>query len=325
MSTTPAAPKPAATKPPSRMKLSNVISGKLQEPWRILLDGVEGIGKTTLAADCPDPIFLGTEDGTGHLDVKRFAKPETFEDCLDAIYELRKGQHSFKTLVVDTVDHMEPLIWAHVCARDNQENIEGYGFGKGFQVALDEHRRFLKALEQLRAEKGMNILLLAHVAMRTFKNPEGPDFDRYELKLNLKAAGLYKEWVDAVLFANWDQFAAKKKNEKEGVFAKGKGVSTGARLLFTQRTAAYDAKNRFGLPQSLPLEWAALDQAMREGQPSTPADLIAEITRKAADLTAADKDAVTAALTRAGQDVVKLEQLNNWCNSKQAEQAGKAA
>lgn len=302
------------------MTLANVKRGKTLSAWRVLLYGVEGIGKTTFAAATPSPIFLGAEDGSGHLDVARFPSPASWFDLRAAVDTLLTETHEFKTLVLDTIDWAEPLAWAHICKRDSVDNIEAYGYGKGYQVALDEWRGLLAQLERLRGI-GMNVLLLGHTHLKPFKNPEGEDFDRYELKLNLKAGGLLKEWCDAVLFANHETFTKTEQRTK-----RVKGVSTGARWLYTQRTAAYDAKNRFGLPDQMPLSYADVEAAMQAAGDTTA--LLAEITRKNAGLDKADAERVTQAIERAAGDKSKLEQLNSWINSKlsiKAEQAGKQA
>lgn len=312
-------PKPPPA--PSKMTLASITRGLVEGPWRILAYGVEGLGKSTLGAGTPRPIFLASEDGTGHLDVERFPKPESWRDVLDAVTLLAREKHDYKTLVIDTLDWVEPLCWAHVCARDSKANIEDYGFGKGYQTALDEWRLLLSKLEALRPA-GVNVMVLAHSTQKTWKNPEGDDFDRFELKVHAKAGGLFKEWSDAVLFANHETFA--KKNEQT---KRVKGVSTGARLLFTERTAAYDAKNRYGLPPFLALSWPELEAAMKAGRPADPAALIDECKRKAAELGGEDETKVLEALPRSGNDAAKLSQLNNWCNAqltRKAEQAGKA-
>ncbi|MGH8523791.1 MAG: ATP-binding protein, partial [Gammaproteobacteria bacterium] len=233
------------------------MKGKQAQPLRIVLHGTEGVGKTTFAASAPSPIFIGAEDGTSQLDVVRFQSPETWQEILDAVRELETAKHEYKTLVLDTVDWAEPMLWEHICKRDGFANVEAYGYGKGYQAALDEWRVFLGALERMRKARGMHIILVAHSWIKPFKNPEGEDFDRYELKLNPKASGKIKEWADAVLFANHETFATEDKKTK-----RIKGVSTGARLLYTQRTAAFDAKNRHSLPESLPLSWEEFEQAI---------------------------------------------------------------
>ncbi len=178
------------------------------------------------------------------------------------------------------------------------------GFGKGYAAALDEWRKFLAQLERLRA-KGMHVVLLAHTHLKTFKNPLGEDFDRYELKLNLKAGGLLKEWCDAVLFANYETFAVKASGT-----TKAKGVSSGARYIYTERTAGYDAKNRYALPAQMALSWAEFESAARAG--ASPSVLLESINAGLSLLDAAEKTKVTAAIGRAGNDTTKLAQLLNY-------------
>jgi hypothetical protein len=302
------------------MTLASIKRGKSTAPWRMLLYGVEGVGKTTLAAGTPAPIFLGAEDGSGHLDVARFPTPETWGDLRAAVNLLAREKHDYRTLVIDTVDWVEPLLWAAICARDGQPNVEAYGYGKGYQVALDEWRSWLADLERMRTV-GVNVMMLGHCALRPFKNPEGDDYDRYELKLNAKAGGLLKEWCDAVCFANYETYTKTEQRTK-----RVKGVSTGARWLYTARTAAYDAKNRFGFPDMLPLSWPDVEAAMAPSTDNTA--LVEEIRRKAGELEKVDGERALLAIERAGGDKSKLEQLNTWVNSKlstKAEMAGKQA
>lgn len=305
---------PPATPPkPSRMTLAAVTRGKLQQPTRTVLYGVEGIGKSTFGAGAPTPIFLGSEDGTAQLDVARLPMPETFAEALEAVRLLTREAHEYGTLVVDTLDWLEPLLWAHICKRDEQPNVESYGFGRGYVVALDEWRSFLAALETLRAAKRMHVILIAHSWIKLFKNPQGEDFDRHEMKLHNKTAGLIKEWADAVLFANYETFA--KTDTKKRV----RGVDTGARLLFTERRAAYDAKNRYSLPAELPLSWSDYFAAVQAGQAVSAADLKAEIARKAKALGPEMEQLVAVTVANADENVKQLTIINNRVNAKLAE------
>ncbi len=298
---------PAPT-PPKPFTLADVTSGKRQQAYRLLLSGVEGIGKSTFGADAPSPIFLGAEDGTDHLDVKRLPAPRSWADVFRSVALLQAEKHDFKTLVVDTVDWLEPLCWDSVCARDKKKDIEDYGFGKGYTAALDEWRKLLRALEGLRA-KGMHVVLLAHTHLKTFKNPLGDDFDRYELKLNLKAGGLLKEWCDAVLFANYETFTVKSQGAQ-----KAKGVSSGARYVYTERTAAYDAKNRYGLPAQLALSWAEFDAAARGG--ADPKTLLEAIHAGLPLLSEADRSKVLSKIPIANGDATRLSQILNFVAAK---------
>lgn len=308
-----------STKPPTpttRMRLDALVKGRQVRPSRTLLYGVEGVGKSTFGASAPSPIFIGAEDGTSHLDTVRFPMPTKWTEVLEAIRTLTKEDHAFQTLVIDTLDWLEPLLWSHICERDGVPNIEAYGFAKGYIAALDEWRIFLSALERLRDARGMHVILLAHSWIKPFKNPEGNDFDRYELKLHAKAGGLLKEWSDVVLFANYETFAEKDKATK-----RVKGVSTGQRLIYTTRTAAYDAKNRYDLPEQMALDWGEFWAAVQAHRPADPKALEAAIRTNADLLDSTLKAKVLEAITRAGGDAVKLAQLNTYTNTKVAEAA----
>lgn len=308
-----AAPAPARTPPPpKRMSLSAVVHGPL-EASRFLLFGVAGVGKTTFAAQAPAPVFLGGEDGTGKLDVARFPAPQTWQDALDAVRALETEKHDFKTLVIDTLDSLEPLCWRHVVAKDTKaENIEqvGGGYQKGYTIAVDEWRVLLASLERLRSV-GMRVVLLAHAAVTKFKNPQGTDYDRYSLKLEQRAAPVFVEWSDVCLFAQFEAWTEEERGKRP------KGASTDMRLMRTRRTAAYDAKNRYSLPETMPLSWDELTAAIRAG--ANPAALRAAIEAGLEKLAGEDAEKAKAALVRAGEDGTKLAQLENWISGKTRE------
>lgn len=251
--------KPAA---PKRMTLAAVTSERRLPPLRVLIYGPGGVGKTTFASSAKDAIVIGAEDGADLVKVARFPPAETWQDVLDAVTTLRDEKHSYRTAVLDSVDWMEQLIVTHVCAKHKKESLESFGYGAGFALVFDEMRAFIAQLERLRRDKEMATVAIAHSAVKPFNNPEGENFDRYELKLqaskNASVAGLWKEWPDFMLFANFETLTSKEKNKPV------KGESTGERYLYTQRTAAYDAKSRLALPAQLPVEWAAFARAVKE-------------------------------------------------------------
>lgn len=290
---------PSPSNPQPQSRLTQVTRGKLPSPMRIVLYGTDGIGKSTFAAHAPSPIFLGAEDGTAHLDVARMPPIQSWPDLLESAHELATLPHDFKTIVLDTADWAEPMCWQHVAAREKKAHIEDLAYGKGYAIALNEWRIFLSILERAKA-RGMNVIILAHSLIKTFKNPAGEDFDRYEMKLHQKASGLLREWADCVLFASYETFVS----EMDG---RSKGVSSGARLIHTERTAAFDAKNRSGLPAALPLDWGAFHQAHQAASPS-PAPVL---RGKIEALLAGSQDEVLIANVRkavesAGEDSAKL-------------------
>lgn len=301
----PAQPQTQSASAPSRMKLTAVTKGRVERPMRVLLFGVEGVGKSTFAANAPSPVFLAAEDGTAQLDVARFPEPKTWRDVFDAVDELTNGEHEYKTVVVDTLDWLEPLCWDHVVTKASSpkiKSIEDFGFGKGYVAALDEWRLLLAKFEQLRLRRGMHVIFLAHSWIKTFKNPEDEDYDRYELKLHAKAGGLLKEWSDAVLFTRYETFTNTDEKTK-----RSRGVSTGARVIHTQRTAAWDAKNRYDLPETLPLDWHAFAEAVKRQAPADPAKLRERIQKLLAQTTDTEfVQKVAAAVEAAGNDASKL-------------------
>lgn len=233
---------------PKRRALQSVRKGVLESPVRVLVYGSEKVGKSTFAAGAPSPIFLGAENGTERLDVERL-QPQTWNEAVEWVNELATEPHEYKTLVVDPLGWLEPMCWQQVCANMNIATIEDAGFGKGYTAAIDLWRTFTLGLERC-WRRNMHIILVAHSQVKSFQNPEGAPYDRYEIAMHAKAAGMLKQWVDAVLFARLETFAKLEKNAQ-----KAKGFSTGARIVHTQPSAAYDAGARWKLPEELPLSW----------------------------------------------------------------------
>lgn len=305
--TAPAAQQQAPPKALPRMTLAGVTHGKQDRPLRVLLYGVEGIGKSTWAGATKKPIFFCAEDGTARLDVARFPEPSGWQDAIDAIETLTAEEHDYGTFVVDTLDALEAMLWRFVCERDKQKSIEGYGYGKGYNVALVEWRKFMAALETLQRKRGMGVVLLAHSLVKTFKNPEGDDYDRYQLKLYDKHAAALREWSEDVLFARYETFAIKAEGERIA-----KGVSSGARVVHTQRTAAWDAKNRHDLPEMLPLNYEDFAAAVEAHRPSDPAKLKEAIAAKLAAIGDSDlTKKVEPKVAKAGDDAAELTKIND--------------
>ncbi len=298
--------------------LSNVKRGMLDVPDRMLVYGPGGVGKSSFAAQFPGAIVADCDqDGTAQLDVPRLPLPEDWgwRDFLDALDALEVEEHDYKYLVIDTADHLEPKLWKHVCSvgadGESWDNIESPGFGKGYAEAVSTWRDLLSRLERLRRKRGMGIIFLAHTAIKTFKNPSGEDYDRHEMKLHKSAGALLLEWCDVCMFARFEESTEKDKRTK-----RFRGISNGARILCTEREAAFDAKNRYSLPAEIPLSYEAYAEARKVRAVAPSADLVAEIQKKIDALTDDKiKARALAGLKRAGDDAVKLAALNNFVNA----------
>lgn len=224
---------------------------------RIMVYGVEGIGKTSFAAQSPDPIFILTEDGLGSLKVDHFPVAQKSSDVLDAVTALASENHKFKTVVLDSVDWLDNLIWQDVEATHDAKDL---AYGKGAMIVAERWREVLNGLAFLRNEKKMCVILIAHTQIKRFDSPEVEPYDRYQPKLQERSNAILREWCDAVLFANYRTVI--RKDDVGFNQTNNRGVSTGERLLFTSERPAYMAKNRYSLPESLPMSWEAFTQAL---------------------------------------------------------------
>jgi hypothetical protein len=288
-----------------RKALASVRKGVLDTPARVLVYGSEKVGKSTFAAGAPKPIFLGAENGTERLDVERL-QPSSWAEAVDWVGDLATEAHDYKTLVVDPVNWLEPMCWAAVVGESGAtiESFDG-GYGKGYVAALGLWRVFLLGLEKC-WRRGMNIVIVAHSQVKSFQNPEGPAFDRYELAMNAKAAGLLKQWADAVLFARLETFT-----KLDPVTKKAKGYSSGARVLHTHPCAAYDAGTRWKLPDEIPLSWGDFWEAV-QAESERATHLLAQIANLTSEIDDAEVTKFTAKFTETNKtNADRLAELAN--------------
>ena len=229
--------------------LSSISRGVVITPPRLIVYGPHGVGKTTFLSEAPNPILLPTEDGKGTLSIASFPIATTYAQVMEAIATLFQEQHDFQTFALDSLDWLEPIIWAETCKRNNWQDIEQPGFGKGYIAAADVWREFFSGLVALRDTKNMQVILTAHCEIKVFNDPSNEPYDRYQIKLQNRASALAQEWADLVGFINNKSYIAKTKRGIKDVITRG--VGAGERVLYTEERPSHYAKNRYNLAPEL--------------------------------------------------------------------------
>ena len=233
--------------------LQNLIkTGLISRAQKLVIYGPNGIGKTTLAAQFPSPIFLDTEDGTTHQELTRIQTP-TEETFFGASRLLASEEHSYRTLVIDTIDVAEKFNRERVLKRHRMKHIEDFGYGRGWTYLREEFDGFLSGCLDSFIRRGMHVVAIGHSTVKRVQPPGLSDaYDRYELKLDPVNSAKLKEWSDAILFVSWDVRIS------ENAEGRTRGVGGKERIVYTTHCAAFDAKNRVNLPEKLKCEFAAL-------------------------------------------------------------------
>lgn len=255
-------------------------------PNRYILHAVEGWGKTSLGSKFPKVVFMQSKGETGLQtliaaqqipETPHFPEANSWEEILGAVQVLIDDEHDYKTLCIDTMNGAERLCHEFVCTRDFGGDWGERGFAsyqKGPEVSLGEWRLFLAKLDELRLKKNMTVVALCHTKVVAFRNPLGADYDRYQPDVDKRTWSLSAKWSDAILFGNFETaVSAVKENKKTGE-QKGKGIGGKQRMLYTERDAAYDAKNRLGLAPEIDMgessaeAWKNFVDAIKAGRES---------------------------------------------------------
>ena len=242
-----------------------ITRGRKARAQKVVIYGPEGIGKSTFAAQFPEPVFIDTEGSTDNMDVARMDKPTSWTMLKNEIAFIKANSDTCKTLVIDTIDWAEQLAVSYVCSQHQKNGIEDFGWGKGYTYVQEEIGRLLNSLSEL-VDIGINVVLTAHAQIKKFEQPdEMGAYDRYELKLgqktSSKTAPLVKEWADMVLFANYKTFIMTTDDGK-------KKAQGGERVIYTNHRPAWDAKNRHGLPDQLPFDFGSIAHIFNNPAPT---------------------------------------------------------
>jgi hypothetical protein len=241
------------------MSLADIRKKTKLKPPKLVLYGGAGIGKTSFASGMNAPIFALTEDGMGKIQCDHFPVAKDYDTFIANLKTLLDEDHEYKTLAVDSLDWLEPLIWEKVCQEHGKKSIEEFGYGRGYVEALKQWREYIDILNRLRDEKSMTIIQIAHNQIKRFESPEIEAYDRHELKLHRKAGDLILEHSDCCFFANFKLGTVK--TQGKGGQTNTKAVQ-GDRVIYTQAKPAFLAKNRYGLPEEMPFDWESIREAI---------------------------------------------------------------
>ena len=228
-----------------------IKSGRLKKPVKAVFYGLEGTGKSTLAAQTPNPLFFDTEGGTTYLDVNRVDQFPGWESLISMVEEVARDPDCCSTLVIDTADWAEQMAIKHICEKYKQTGLESFGFGKGYTYLAEEFTRLLRACDKV-LTSGKNVVIVAHARVRKQELPEEMGaFDHWELKLSKQCAPLLAEWPDLLLFISYKTYVSGTENSS-------KKASGGKRVMYATHHPCWDAKNRFGLPDEMELDFKHL-------------------------------------------------------------------
>lgn len=279
-----------------------ITKGKQIRAQRVVIYGVESVGKSTFAAQFPSPLLIDVENGSHRIDVERW-ELETNPDQKVALWnELEAGilqslKTENQTIIIDSIDRVEIILRECICEQEKKKSLEEIPYGKGYAMLAERISRFLTLLDKIIA-CGKNVVVIAHSQI---KKVEPPDlmtaYDRYELKLSKQSSPLVKEWADELWFFRF------KTKTIESDSGKAKAIGGKDRIILTTHSAAYDAKTRSGLAEELPMTWASVAHLFAQ-----PVAKPQPVDNPAARLLCEHEEAVNAFLLAKG----RINEVQTW-------------
>ncbi len=234
-----------------------IVRSGISRPPVLLLFGSHKLGKSTFAAGCPNPLFIQTESGLEGLDVDTFPLVNSLDEFHQALDSAEKTT-GYKTLVIDSLDWLERLIFRHVCAQHKVNDIAQIGFAKGYVAAEALWGEIIDRLAVINKTKKMIIVLIAHATVQKIQDPEREDYDCMLPDLHKRSVNLLSEYVDILSYCSLKLTTVSKDK------GPAKAKTTGERVMYLTPRGGFTAGNRYGLPDSLPLSWAALATELKK-------------------------------------------------------------
>ena len=253
------------------MSLADIQKGSQIKPVKFILYGPSGIGKTSLAAQMENPVLIQTEDGMAGIDnddnIWSFPVCKTYDEFMSRLTAIRDEEHDRKSLIIDSLDWLETLVFQKVCDIGGKGHVEDFGYGKGYALAGDQMTEILEVLNDIRDKRKMRVCMICHVELKRIEIPDMNPHDKYKLKLHKRVAAKVSEFADAIFFYNYKYGQVKKQADKGQMVTKT--TMSQDRYIFTRETSAHVGKNRYNLPDEIKLEretgWKILSAAMKEG------------------------------------------------------------
>jgi len=226
-----------------------IISTKCDAAPIVLIYGAEGRGKTTLAAKFPKPVAMLLERGLPRgVTVDAVEGIASYDNVIEGLRELIKEPQGYGTLIIDTIDALEPMLIENVCLKQGWKNIESPSYGKGYVIADQEWQRFIRGITALRDRHNMTIVMVAHSTIERFDDPRAPSYTAYWPRLHKRARHLILDACDVVGFLAEELHIA---TSDTGFRERTRATSSNQRFLFIEGCPAFVAKNRYAMPAKI--------------------------------------------------------------------------
>lgn len=257
------------------MFLEQVSNEQKPAGIRVMIYGEPKVGKSYFGAQIPNHVFLNLENGLEHIPgATKLPYTARYEDVLVMLNELKNGQHNFKTLVVDSADVLENLIKKWVVQQQNNTNwkdVADIPFGRGYPLLLGETRRVIEKFEELRTQRGMNIIFICHSEVKKMMPPEGAEYTYIAPSLYAKTTQgdstlkIYCDYVDIIGYCTFKTIV---QQTSTGFGTRGQAVGTGDRIMkLDAANPAYIAGSRYPMPKEIPFSWQTFVAALTGKQP----------------------------------------------------------